>query len=128
VLWLTFVTRQFDTPTFFGRSLPKCRQFAAAWYGDRIPKSDSTVSVIHFVTQILKANSKQLPIKLIVADDYLPLISNDEQLKIINSFVSDMEESLHMEHERVSFEQVWESAPPADANGETLQNYMRDVI
>jgi hypothetical protein len=69
-----------------------------------------------------------LPIKLIVADDYLPLISNDEQLKIINSFVTDMEESLHIKHERISFEQVWNSAPPADVDGETLQNYMKDVI
>jgi hypothetical protein len=39
-----------------------------------------------------------------------------------------MEKSLRVKHERISFKQVWKSAPPAEANGETLQNYMRDVF
>lgn len=69
--------------------------------------------------------ARQLPIKLIVAVDYLSLISNGDQVKIINRFVSDMEKALHTKHERISFEQAWKSAPPPDANGDAL--YMKDA-
>ena len=28
---------RFDVPTFFGRELEKCKQFARAWYGKSLP-------------------------------------------------------------------------------------------
>ena len=82
--------------------------------------------VNYMVCQLTSTRLRQLPIKLIVAVDYLPLISNGDQVKIINRFVSDMEKALHIKHERISFEQAWKTAPPSDADGNTL--YMKDVV
>lgn len=31
---------RFDVPTFFGRELEKCKNFASAWYGNTLPHFD----------------------------------------------------------------------------------------
>jgi len=57
----------------------------------------------------------------------MSLITNKDQLKIIDNFVADLEKSLGVKHKRVSFNEVWDSDPPEEAKGESLQEYMKDV-
>lgn len=57
----------------------------------------------------------------------MELISNQDQLDIIESFVADLAKSLNVNEERVSFNSIWDSHPPLEAQGRTLQEYMKDV-
>lgn len=57
----------------------------------------------------------------------MELISNQDQLNIIESFVADLAKSLNVKEERVSFNTIWDSHPPLEAEGQTLQEYMKDV-
>jgi hypothetical protein len=57
----------------------------------------------------------------------MSLITNKDQLKIIDNFVADLEKSLGVKHKRVSFNEVWDSDPPEEVKGESLQEYMKDV-
>lgn len=54
-------------------------------------------------------------------------ISSDAQSKVIGSFVRDLESSLGVSRENISFEELWDSEPPTEARGETFEEYMRDV-
>jgi hypothetical protein len=54
-------------------------------------------------------------------------ITNMDQLKIIDNFVADLEKSMRVKHKRVSFNELWDSNPPEQAKGESLQEYMKDV-
>ena len=54
-------------------------------------------------------------------------ITNRDQIEIIDNFVSDLESSLGVKHRRVSFDSLWNESPPHEADGQGLQEYMRDV-
>ena len=69
----------------------------------------------------------KLPPSVIYATDYISLIPNKDQVHIINDFVADLEKSLQAKSEKVSFDALWDAFPPADANGTSLQEYMKDV-
>ena len=102
--------RRFDVPTFFGRDLEICRQFAEHWYCHELP------------------HSFPLPPAIIYPTDYMALIQNKEQLRLIGDFVADLERSLGVKHQKVSFNEVWEHAPPSEARGKSLQDYMRGCL
>ena len=55
------------------------------------------------------------------------LITNRDQIEIIDKFVADLELSLGVKHRRVSFDSLWNESPPPEADGQGLQEYMRDV-
>jgi len=57
----------------------------------------------------------------------MSLITNEDQLKIIDDFTADLEKSLGVKHKKISFNEVWDSDPPKEAKGESLQEYMKDV-
>lgn len=57
----------------------------------------------------------------------MALITNGDQLEIIDSFVADLELSLGVSQNRVSFDSLWNDTPPIEANGQGLQEYMKDV-
>lgn len=57
----------------------------------------------------------------------MALISNDDQLGLIENFTSDLEASLGVARRTISFEALWDSAPPVEADGQSLQEYMRYV-
>ncbi|KAF2108478.1 amidase signature domain-containing protein [Lophiotrema nucula] len=100
---------RFDTPTFFGRDLDKCKHFAKSWYGMNLPESTDK------------------PFAIVYALDYMNLIGNKEQMKVIDAYVADLETSLGIRHQRLSFNEVWVTNPPVEANGASLQEYMKDV-
>jgi len=51
----------------------------------------------------------------------MSLITNKDQLKIIDNFVADLEKSLGVKHKRVSFNEGWGSDRPEEVKGESLQ-------
>jgi len=55
------------------------------------------------------------------------VIKNQAQIKIINAFVADLESSLGVTQEKISFDEAWDANPPKEANGQSLQEYMKDV-
>jgi hypothetical protein len=57
----------------------------------------------------------------------MKIIGNKEQVKIIDTFVTDLESSLGVTQNKVSFNQAWDADPPLEANGASLQEYMKDV-
>lgn len=57
----------------------------------------------------------------------MSLIKNKAQLEVIDKFVKDLDTSLGVEHKKISFDQLWESNPPTEAEGLSLQDYMKDV-
>lgn len=57
----------------------------------------------------------------------MELISNQDQLDIIEGFVADLAKSLNVNEKRVSFNSLWDSHPPLEAEGRNLQEYMKDV-
>ncbi|KAK0701218.1 amidase signature domain-containing protein [Apiosordaria backusii] len=100
----------FDVPTFFGREIGKCRYFADSWYGKSLkPPQKTGVPAIIYPT------------------DYMSVISNKTQLDVIDKFVEDLESSLGVPAEKVSFNDLWESTTPGAANGLSLQEFMKDA-
>jgi hypothetical protein len=54
-------------------------------------------------------------------------IGNDVQLELVIAFINYLEKTLDVQSEYVSFEQMWLENPPAQANGASLSEYMKDV-
>lgn len=50
-----------------------------------------------------------------------------DQVAIIDEFVSDLETSLGVKQVKVSFKDLWDEAPPSEAEGLGLQEYIKDV-
>ncbi|KAK4201320.1 amidase signature domain-containing protein [Triangularia verruculosa] len=102
--------RKFDVPTFFGRRIEKCRYFAKSWYGKslRPPPCTGNPAIIY-------------------PADYMSLITNKTQLDVIDAFVHDLKSSLGVSAEKVSFDELWDSAPPEAAEGLSLQEFMKDA-
>lgn len=59
--------------------------------------------------------------------DYMALITNKVQRDVIDAFVKDLETSLGVMHKKVSFNELWASTAPSEAEGMSLQEYMKDV-
>ena len=64
---------------------------------------------------------------MVYPTDYMSLINNKVQLDVIDKFVKDLEISLGVKHEKVSFETLWKENPPKEAGQRSLQDYMKDV-
>ena len=54
-------------------------------------------------------------------------ISNQTQLDVIDGFVRDLESSLGVEHQKMSFDDLWVATMPPEASGMSVQEYMEDV-
>lgn len=55
------------------------------------------------------------------------MITNKDQLGLIDNFVEDLESSLGVNQRKLSFESLWNESPPAEAGGQCLREYMKDV-
>lgn len=54
-------------------------------------------------------------------------ITNDDQLRIVDAFVKDLEVSLGVQSQEISFETLWNETPPTEAGGQNLSEYMKNV-
>lgn len=86
-----------------------------------------SISMLQIPAPVANVDWFQKPISIVYARDYMQTIGNDRQLELIHAFVVDLEKTFKVQHERVSFEELWKSNPPSQAEGATLLNYMRDV-
>ncbi|CAG8957725.1 hypothetical protein HYFRA_00000061 [Hymenoscyphus fraxineus] len=102
--------RQFDTPTFYARDVETCKEFASKWFGDKLPSKQTSP-----------------PSTIIYPTDYMSLITNQDQLRIINEFTTDLENSLGIKHQKLSFKDTWNADPPKEAHGESFEEYMKDA-
>ena len=57
----------------------------------------------------------------------MALITNRDQLDIIDNFVADLELSFGVKQRSVSFESLWNASPPTEAGGQSLREYMKHV-
>jgi hypothetical protein len=57
----------------------------------------------------------------------MSLITNKDQLGIIDKLVADLEESIGVRHTKISFSELWDADPPEEAQGENFEVWMRDV-
>lgn len=57
----------------------------------------------------------------------MSMIKNKDQLAIIDDFVHDLEISLGIRHDKVSFNGLWSVSPPEEAGDLSLEDYMKDV-
>ena len=57
----------------------------------------------------------------------MSLITNRDQVEIIDRFITDLESSLGVKQKKLSFESLWDNSPPTEANGQSLRDYMKDV-
>ncbi|KIN00679.1 hypothetical protein OIDMADRAFT_124456, partial [Oidiodendron maius Zn] len=101
---------QFDMPTYFTRDIEMGRKFAEVWYGDNLP-----------------CGRQALPPSIIYPTDYMSLISNADQLKLIDQFAADLESSLGVTLQKISFDDLWDADPPREAGATSLQQYMKDA-
>ena len=69
----------------------------------------------------------QRPVSIVYPTDYMTLIENSEQLELIENFTSDLETSFGVKRRSISLTALWNSSPPAKANGESLQDFMKYV-
>ena len=69
----------------------------------------------------------QLPYSVVYPSDYISKIYSHDQLKIIDAFVADLEASLNVKREVMSFDDLWRASPPVAARGAGLQDFMQDV-
>lgn len=99
----------FDVPGFFGKDLAKCRIFADAWYGKALPAVPTSP-----------------PSAILYPTDYLP-VPNVYQQKLIDDFVTDLEASLGIKRTHISFQELWNKNPPPAAEGQELEDFMKDV-
>ena len=58
----------------------------------------------------------------------MALVSNKDQLEIIDHFVTDLESSLGVRQTMISFASLWDASPPKEANSQSLQEYMETVM
>lgn len=54
-------------------------------------------------------------------------ITNETQLSLIVRFVQDLEKSLGIQYEKISFDQLWSASPPEAAEGASLEDFMSNV-
>lgn len=64
---------------------------------------------------------------IIYPTDYMALISNKVQLDVIDAFVKDLEASLGVLHQKISFHELWYLTSPEAAQGMPLQEFMKEV-
>lgn len=103
--------RRFDVPVFYGRDIEACKDFAHHWYG-----KDSSIPGL---------GTRRLPLSIVYPSDYVRAIRNGAQVELIEKFTSDLEASFGVERRTVSFDALWDTSPPAEANSQSLQEYMK---
>lgn len=54
-------------------------------------------------------------------------IPNDDQMKLIDQFTKDLEQTFGTETKKVSIADAWKAKPATDAGGQSVQDYLADV-
>jgi hypothetical protein len=103
---------RFDVPGIFTRDLRKLEGFATHWYAAKLA-APATLA-------------QGLERKLVFLTDNMPA-DDTPQKQAVMGVVRDLEAHLGVEAEAVSLEGVWNSKPPAAADGEKLHEFLAEV-
>lgn len=57
----------------------------------------------------------------------MALVTNRDQLQLVDKFVSDLEASFGVKRRTISFNALGNASHPSQAGDQTLQEYMKDV-
>lgn len=57
----------------------------------------------------------------------MALITNSNQVKLVDDFVADLEVSTGLKHRKISPKAEWAASPPEEACGEDLDEYTKDA-
>ena len=98
----------FDVPSFFGRDIQTFMNFAESWYG----------------RSVTFQRNEHLPWRIIYPIDYLP-VGNNDQMRVLDSFVEDLATYLDVVTERISISAQWEATAPVRERN--LKTYMQNV-
>ncbi|KAH6974099.1 amidase signature domain-containing protein [Ilyonectria sp. MPI-CAGE-AT-0026] len=101
----------FDVPSFFGRDISRFRHFAELWYGD----SNRLMKDYEFGTS---------GTRILYPLDYLPT-SNAPQMRLIDSFVEDLEHVLGTKRTPISLAELWKKSPPDSVVDKDLSEYLK---
>ncbi|KAI9834946.1 MAG: hypothetical protein M1819_002669 [Sarea resinae] len=89
---------------------------------DKLPLADYLTPQVYFVG-ILRLAKQPL---LIYPLDYLPT-SNPEQMKLLDSFVGDLETTIGTEASKISIREYWNTNGPEEAGGKTIDEFFDEV-
>ncbi|KAI1365578.1 hypothetical protein F5Y08DRAFT_352689 [Xylaria arbuscula] len=64
-----------------------------------------------------------MPKEILYPTDFFPM-ANDEQQRLVERFVSDLESYLGVNVTRMSIAERWKNCPPAEAAGKTIQEFI----
>ncbi|KAF4450024.1 Amidase signature domain protein [Fusarium austroafricanum] len=101
----------FDTPCVFARSFDTVRRVVNTWLSPP-PSNGSMLS--------------SRPYRLVYATDYMP-VANPDQMRIIESFIQDIENKLPATVVHFSIRDSWKMSHPADTSDD-VDDYLDDVV
>ncbi|ROW09240.1 hypothetical protein VPNG_05895 [Cytospora leucostoma] len=93
--------RRYDAPAMCTRDVAKREQYVGAWLDQKPTKFGD------------------IPISIIYLNESLPNLS-DEQMKLIDQFIEDMEQTFDTSTQEVSIADTWKANPPTDANRQSV--------
>lgn len=68
----------------------------------------------------------QLPVSIVYLEDYLP-IPNEEQMKLIDAFIVDLERTYDSKVVKISIAEQWRTSAPAEFRGRTVEDCFKHV-
>lgn len=104
------VFKTFDVPGIFARDLDKLATFASKWYPPQACNESANILMPRII----------LPVNLIPQED-------TPQKKIVLAFLEDFESFFKIEADRIDLEALWAQAPPKEANGQGMHDYLERV-
>ena len=103
--------KAWDTPCLYGRDLDHFSNIVSLWHSlqeSSSKKGAGRKSAIYY------------------PEDYFP-VANEVQMSIIEGFMLDLSKLLEVPISRVSIASLWGAHPPPEADGESVQDYLRDT-
>lgn len=98
------------------------RNYAAAGFSSRSLKD------LLKVVQVASNNTDDkvaFPKRIIYPSDFAPIFEGNQALT--DKFVATLESFLGIQADMVSLSEIWDSKPPSEADGQSLEEYMRQV-
>ena len=98
----------FDAPAMFARDINSIEKWASAWIGQQpLPEASTPTSIVYF-------------------EDFFP-VQNDDQQRLIEDFVKDLESALGIKRQRISITELWRNTSPLNASSRDIKEYLNDV-
>jgi hypothetical protein len=98
------------------------RNYAAAGFSSRSLKD--LVKIVQAASN-MTADNVAFPKRIIYPLDFASIF--EESQALTDKFVATLENFLGIQADKISLSDIWDSKPPSEANGQSLEEYMRQV-